>query len=68
MTTQAPPLRQSRDTFGGVQQLQKRSIVQNNRNKTMHSEVSSGETANLKKAPMENVCVSVASFSDTNLY
>jgi hypothetical protein len=30
--------------------------------------MSSGETANLKKAPMENVCVSVAYISDTNLY
>jgi len=33
LTTQAPPLRQSRDTFGGVQQLQKCFSFQN---KTLH--------------------------------
>jgi len=31
------------------------------------SEVSAGETAHLKKLPKENICVSVAYISDTNL-
>jgi hypothetical protein len=31
------------------------------------SEASSGETAHLKKVPMENVCVSVAYINETNL-
>jgi len=35
LTTQAPPLRQSRDTFGGVQHLQK-CFATNIQNKTLH--------------------------------
>jgi hypothetical protein len=67
MTTQAPPLRQSRDTFGGVQQLQKRFNISKYLKKTLHSEASSGETTHLKKVPMENICVSVVYKSHTNL-
>jgi len=38
--------------------------------KTKHciSEASSGETAHLKKVPMQNICVSVAYIIDTNSF
>jgi hypothetical protein len=51
MTTQAPPLRQSRDTIGGVQQLQKRISF---------SKQCLGETTHLMIIQNKNVCVSVA--------
>ena len=59
VTTQAPPLRQSRDTFGGVQQLQK-CFVTNIQNKA-----SLRKTTHLKKVRVENTCVNVAYISDT---
>jgi hypothetical protein len=69
LTTQAPPLRQSRDTVGGVQLLQKCfKIFQFSQIlKKIGISQASGETIHLKNVPMENTCVNVAYISDTNL-
>jgi len=61
LTTQAPPLRQSRDTFGGVRQLQKRLIAKTTQNKTLLFNCSPEGTN-------KNICASVAYLRDTNYY
>jgi hypothetical protein len=61
LTTQAPPLRQSRDTFGGVATFTKMfKFSQILKTKHGISDAPSGETVHLKKAPMENICVNAA--------